>query len=123
MKQEIIKKYFESLSNGDYKSLINLFEDEAVVFSPLYGKRLAKGFYKELIEDSDENSKVDLITGFVKDNKGAGHFKYSWILKNKKKSSFEGVDLFEFNEKGKIKQIKIIYDTYEIRENFEEMKK
>ena len=122
MTEETIKKYFESLSNGDYESLINLFEDKAVVFSPLYGKRLAKDFYKELIEDSDENSKVNLITAFVKDNKGAGHFEYSWVLKNKKKFSFEGVDLFEFNENGKIKQIKIIYDTYGTRENFEEMK-
>lgn len=52
----------------------------------------------------------------------SGYFEYSWVLKNKKKSSFEGVDLFEFNEKGKIKQIKIIYDTYGTRENFEEMK-
>ena len=121
MKEEIIKKYFESLSNGDYKSLIQLFDSEAIVFSPLYGKRLAKDFYKELIEDSDENSKVDLITAFVKGSKGAGHFEYSWILKNKKKSSFEGVDLFEFNEEGKIKQIKIIYDTFRTRENFNKM--
>jgi murein tripeptide amidase MpaA len=33
---------------------------------------------------------------------------YNWILKNGKKSSFEGVDLFEFDKTGKIKQVKII---------------
>ena len=122
IKEEIIKKYFENLSNGDYESLIQLFDSEAVVFSPLYGKLLAREFYKKLIGDSNKDSKVDLITAFVKDNKGAGHFEYAWILKNGKKSFFQGVDLFEFDKKGKIKQIKIIYDTYGTRENFNKMK-
>ena len=53
---EIIKKYFESLSKGDYETLMDLFKDGAIVFSPLYGKKLAKDFYRELIDDSDEDS-------------------------------------------------------------------
>ncbi len=122
--EETIKKYFEYLSEGNYESLMDLFDSEAIVFSPLYGKRLAKEFYKELIEDSSEDSSVELVHAFVDDEakKGAGNFEYSWTLKDGTKSSFEGVDLFEFNEEGKIKQIKIIYDTYGTREGFEKMK-
>ncbi len=122
MSEEIIKKYFENLSNGNYGALMNLFGDESIVFSPLYGKKPAKEFYKELIEDSDKNSEVKLITAFVNENKGAGHFEYSWILKNGKKSSFQGVDLFKFDDEEKIVEVKIIYDTYGTRENFEKMK-
>ncbi|MCK4553053.1 nuclear transport factor 2 family protein [Candidatus Pacearchaeota archaeon] len=124
MKEEIIKKYFENLSNGDYESLIQLFDSEAVVFSPLYGKMLAKDFYKKLLEDSDGKSNVELIKSFVDKDalKGAGNFRYNWTLKDGTQSSFEGVDLFEFNENGKIKQIKIIYDTFGTRENFNKIK-
>ncbi|MFH1585782.1 MAG: nuclear transport factor 2 family protein [archaeon] len=122
--EESIKSYFENLSNGDYDKLIELFDSEAIVFSPLYGKKLAKEFYKELLEDSGEGSKVELFQAFVEDGsgKGAGNFKYSWILKDGSGSSFEGVDLFEFNDKGKITQVKIIYDTYGTREGFNKMK-
>ncbi len=122
MNQETIKKYFENLSNGNYESLIELFDNEAIVFSPLYGKRSAKEFYKELIEDSDESSEVKLLVTFSDGDKGAGHFEYSWVLKNGDKSSFQGVDLFKFNDQGKIVEIRIIYDTYGTRENFEKMK-
>ena len=120
--KEKISKYFENLSNGNYSDLMKLFEEGAIVFSPLYGKRLAKEFYKELIGDSNSSSTVDLIHAFIEGNKGAGNFKYSWTLKNGSKSSFEGVDLFEFSNEGKIKQIKIIYDTFGTRNNFVKMK-
>ena len=122
--KEIINKYFEYLSKGDYSNLIKLFDSKAVVFSPLYGKKLAKDFYKELIEDSDNSSNVELIKAFTdnSERKGAGNFRYSWTLKDGTESFFEGVDLFEFNSDGKIKQVKIIYDTYGTREGFEKMK-
>ena len=123
--KEVIKKYFENLSKGNYKKLINLFSERAIVYSPLYGKKEATGFYKELIEDSNESSKVELIESFVNKDilTGAGNFKYSWTLKNGKNCSFEGVDLFKFNKDGKIVQVKIIYDTSCIRNDFEKMKK
>jgi len=122
--KESIKKYFESLSNGDYEKLMKLFDSDSVVFSPLYGKISAKDFYRQLIDDSEENSSVVLLHAFVdeKTKKGAGNFRYDWTLKNGSNSSFEGVDLFEFNKDRKIKQVKIIYDTFGIREGFYKMK-
>jgi len=122
--KEIIKKYFECLSNGDYENLMNLFDSKAMVNSPLYGKVNAKEFYKQLIADSNENSEVILLHAFVDESakKGAGNFKYDWTLKDGNASSFEGVDVFEFNDDGKIKQVKIIYDTFGTREGFDKMK-
>jgi pimeloyl-ACP methyl ester carboxylesterase len=38
-------------------------------------------------------------------------------------TSFECVDIFRFDENGKIKELTIIYDTSKIRTSFEEMKK
>ena len=123
--RKIIKEYFTNLSNGNYEELIKLFSEDCVVYSPLYGKRDVKSFYRELIDDSDEDSKVELVESFVnvENLTGAGNFKYSWILKNGKSDSFEGVDLFKFQEDGKIIQVKIIYDTSGVRSDFEEMKK
>ncbi len=122
--KRLIKEYFENLSKGNYEKLMELFDGEAVVFSPLYGKKLAKDFYKELLEDSGKESKVELIQAFVSadNNKGAGNFRYEWTLKDSAKSSFEGVDLFEFNEDKKITQVKIIYDTFGTREGFNKLK-
>jgi len=121
--EETIKKYFKNLEDGNYVDLMELFDDDAIVFSPLYGKRDARSFYKELIEDSSE-SKIKVVQIFInKENlSGAGNFIYKWTIKSGAKSSFEGVDLFKFNKKGKIKQVKIIYDTKGTRESFEEMK-
>lgn len=121
--KEIIKTYFETLEQGDYEKLMELFDDKAIAKSPLYGKLSVKKFYKKLLEDTG-NSKIDLLHIFVnkEKNNGAGHFRYNWILKDNSNSSFEGVDVFNFNNKGKIQQITIIYDTYGTRESFNKMK-
>jgi len=121
--KKTIINYFKNLENGNYNSLMKLFDNQAIVLSPLYGKRDAKSFYKELIEDSLK-SKIRVVQIFVNENalSGAGNFIYEWVIKSGAKSSFEGVDLFEFNKEGKIKQVRIIYDTKGTRESFERMK-
>ena len=58
----------------------------------------------------------------AKPNVAAGHFKYDWILKNGEKTFFECVDIFKFDEKGKISELTIIYDTSKIKNSFDKMK-
>jgi hypothetical protein len=49
-------------------------------------------------------------------------FRYDWGLDNGERVVFEGVDVFELNEDGKIKELTIIYDTIHTRPMVEEMK-
>jgi hypothetical protein len=40
---------------------------------------------------------------------------YDWVLKDGTPTYFECVDIFQFAQDGKIKQVSIIYDTAKIR--------
>ena len=121
--EETIRNYLKALETGSYESAVALFEEDALVISPLYGEIKAVDFYRELFADTI-NSKITLLNIFIgAENKAAGHFLYDWVLKNGTKTSFECVDVFEFSASGKIKKLTIIYDTSKIRSSFEEIKK
>jgi len=123
--EKTIKEYLRGLEIGSADEIIKLFSPDAVVHSPLYGDVKAKKFYQELFKDTSK-SKITLMNIFVSQNNpqiAAGHFRYDWILKDGTSTSFECVDIFRFDENGKIKELTIIYDTSKIRTSFEEMKK
>ncbi len=123
--EETIKLYIRALEKGSYEAITKLFTEDAIVTSPLYGKIKASEFYKELFKDTTK-SKITLLNIFVsKSNRciGAGHFRYDWILKDRTPTSFECVDVFQFANAGKIKQLTIIYDTYKTRQAFEKIRK
>lgn len=121
--EKTVKAYLKALEIGSYENVMKLFTKDAMVFSPLYGKIKAIDFYRELFKDTSE-SKITLLNIFKSDNKsvGAGHFRYGWVLKDGTTTSFECVDVFQFDCDGKIKQLTIIYDTSKIRPSFEKMK-
>jgi hypothetical protein len=114
-----ILQYIESLQLADYKKIIELFSEEGVVHSPLYGDLSAKDFYRDLLSDT-RRSKITLLNIFINiDNPNvySAHFKYEWTLKDDSQVNFECVDIFVFDE-SKIKEMTIIYDTHKIRNNF-----
>lgn len=120
---QIIRNYLQTLANSDYTSLMNLFDQDALVHSPLYGEITAKKFYKELFEDTSEST-ITLLNILQGENSkvAAGHFRYDWTLADGTPTSFECVDIFEFNDEGKIKELRIIYDSASTRTEFEGMK-
>jgi len=122
--EKTIKEYLKGLEVGSYEHIIKLFSPDAVVHSPLYSDIKAKKFYQNLFEDTSK-SKINLINIFVNPKKpqvAAGHFHYDWILKDGTSTSFECVDIFQFTQNGKIKELTIIYDTSKIKTSFENMK-
>lgn len=121
--EKILNKYLHGLQKGSYTDIITLFAEDAVVNSPLYGKVKASHFYEELLNDTTK-SKILVLNTFTNKSRNAGavHFLYEWVLKDGTVTSFECVDIVEFSEKGKITQLTIIYDTYELRKAFERMK-
>ncbi len=117
---EVVKSYFHGLESGSYDQIISLFHADAVIYSPLYGEKKATEFYKELFAVTYD-SKISLKNIFVStenDYSAAAHFLYVWTLQNGVQAPFECVDIFEFALDGKIIALKIIYDTYFVRPEF-----
>jgi ketosteroid isomerase-like protein len=120
----VIKLYLQALENGSYDDIVSLFAEDGMVISPLYGTVKAFDFYRDLFKDTAKSkiTLLDIFTSKSSEYVGAAHFRYEWTLKNGDIVSFECVDIFEFSEDGKIKKLKIIYDTYETRRIFEKIK-
>ncbi|MFA6036987.1 MAG: nuclear transport factor 2 family protein [Legionellales bacterium] len=121
--QNLIQEYLDCLERADYDKLINLFEPDAIVYSPLYGKKDAKEFYRKLFEDTTQ-SKIKLINIFTDEvNKSAAaYFHYDWTLSNNTSAPFDVVDIFELNDTfDKIINLRIIYDTWQTREKFNDL--
>lgn len=122
--QGLIKEYFNGLESGNTEQLLSIFEENAVVLSPLYGKLSAKQFYSDLFKDTTQ-SKITLLNTLQSnenENTCAGHFRYDWTMKDGSLVTFECVDIFKVTEKNKIEQLTIIYDTFGVRDNFNKLK-
>lgn len=111
-KNEIAKKYLNYLEKGNIEKVIDLFDENGIVESPIYGIKKADQFYRELNNDTS-NSELHLKGVFEQNdsNNLALYFTYKWTLKNNQKVEFDVVDIIEFNSKNKIEKLKIIYDT------------
>lgn len=111
-KKEIAIKYIDYLEKGDIKNVVNLFNIDGIVDSPLYGIKKADEFYYKLSSDTT-NSQLHLL-GIFEDgesNNLALYFTYKWTLKNNERVEFDVVDIIEFDLENKISKLKIIYDT------------
>jgi ketosteroid isomerase-like protein len=110
--KETIQAYLRALEKGDLPALEGLFSSDAVVFSPVYGRRPAVDFYRRLMADTRQ-SKITLFDIFTNDDRrtAAANFYYEWTLADGSQTAFDCVDVFEFDPDGRIKSLKIIYDT------------
>jgi ketosteroid isomerase-like protein len=59
----IIKIYFKNVETGNIEAIINLFSEDGIVHSPLYGDIPAKDFYEDLFADTSQ-SIITLINTF-----------------------------------------------------------
>ena len=122
-KKEVASKYLEYLEKGDINNVIDLFDINGIVDSPLYGVKKADKFYRELSNDTS-NSELFLKGIFEESNSNdlALYFTYKWTLKNNQEVEFDVVDIIELNSKNKIKKLKIIYDTVVARKLVDKLK-
>jgi hypothetical protein len=122
-RKEVAIKYLNSLEKGNVKELLELFADNGIVDSPIYGILNANKFFNELRNDT-LNSKLTLKGIFEEkgSNQLALYFEYKWTMKNKKKVEFDVVDIMEFDNLNHICKLKIIYDTVKSREMVNELR-
>lgn len=122
--QEVIRRYLQGLEAGSAEQIISLFTAEGIVHSPLYGRQDAGDFYKALFKDTTR-SEISLFHVFQETENpavAAAHFRYDWRMRDGSSHSFECVDVFHFDEDGKIKELRIIYDTQDTRKAFNNLK-
>lgn len=112
--KRVIKKYFQALEECNYQGIIKLFTRNAVVESPIYGKRKATDFYRDLIKKT-KASKIKVYQIYKNSKSEAAYLQYQWTLHNNMLITFDCVDIFYFTDDGKISYLKTIYDTYKIR--------
>jgi len=111
-KEEVAQKYLSFLEKGEMHNVIDLFVDEGIVESPLYGTLPATEFYNSLAEDTTSSQlHFDGLFFEKNTNRASLLFDYTWTLKNNKTVEFKVVDVLEFTSENKIKKLSIIYDT------------
>ena len=104
--------YLNYLEKGETAQIIHLFHPDGVVESPLYGTKNATDFYTQLATDTHQS--IIHIKGIYEKKNASDvvlYFTYEWTLKNNQKTTFDVVDIIEFDAQMKIKKLKIIYDT------------
>ncbi|WP_298316078.1 nuclear transport factor 2 family protein [uncultured Aquimarina sp.] len=115
-KEEVAKKYLFFLEKGEMKNVVDLFTQDGVVESPLYGVLSAEEFYKALSEDTNSSKlRYDGLFFEKNTNRISLLFDYVWELKNSKTVEFKVVDILELTPENKIKKLIIIYDTINAR--------
>ena len=122
--KEVAKHYIQLLEQGSTEAIIQLFSENGQVYSPIYGVKSAKNFYRDLSDDTN-NSELKVKGLFTEEDSSrlAIYFEYQWTLKNGQIVLFDVVDILEFDDQNKIVELKIIYDTVQSRAMVESMKK
>ncbi|CAM1369345.1 conserved hypothetical protein [Tenacibaculum litopenaei] len=113
---KVAEDYLHYLENGEVSKVIGLFSAEGMVQSPLYGLMPAKEFYTALAADTTASKLT--AKGIFEKTEGkelALYFTYQWTLKSGEEVSFDVVDILEFDTRGAIKKLTIIYDTVQAR--------
>ena len=65
---DLCLSYLSALNEGNLENILELFTEDAVVLSPLYGEMPVKDFYNELFSDTN-NSQTEVLNIFLPANK------------------------------------------------------
>jgi len=120
----IASNYLRYLEEGNTQKIVSLFAKDGMVSSPLYGLMPAQEFYTQLAKDTTASQLIS--KGIFKDTlkkQVALFFTYHWTLNNGSQSSFEVVDILEFDDVLEIKKLTIIYDTAHTRKQHASLSK
>lgn len=115
--------YFKGLEKGDTHMVLDVFAENALIHSPLYGDVYARDFYTESSAGmlQSDIALLNIFESKEQVNTAAVHFKYHMVLQDGTPAHFECVDIFKFDEAGKIADMTIIYDTAKLRTAFEKL--
>ena len=119
----LVETYLRALSEADVPLVLSLFVDGAIVHSPLYGPLPATEFYPALFADTSEANLTlqSVMHGVDQDSRTtlSFWFHFDWRLSSGAAAPFDVVDVATLDPDGKITELRIIYDTVDVRPAFE----
>lgn len=112
-KDVIITTYFKCLSVGSLIGVLALFESDAIIRSPIYGKNKADDFYKELFLETKafEIDVLDIFESVQNKLNWVALVQLDWIMKCGVAHQFECVDVFKFGRHGLIQEIVMVQEN------------
>lgn len=114
--EALAEAYLAALTRGDYDGLMRLFAPKAEVLSPLYGRRQAAEFYRELLADTTRSElRLRDVLANASAQTAAIYFDYDWLLANGGRVSFQVIDWLQLDADGRITELHILYDTVQAR--------
>jgi len=114
---DTIGRYVTALEAMHVDDLVALFGKDAIITSPLLGRRAPKDFFLRLVSVST-SSRLDRPEVFVStagSRRAIGYFTYSWTFDDGRQVSFPCIDVFEFTREGRIGALNIVYDAEPVR--------
>jgi amino acid permease len=115
---KLCKQYLAYFNNGDLTGVLSLFASNAAVTSPLSGTLGVEEFHQKLFANVKQSrTSIKDIFATVNDISAiALHFSHTWLMANGNQFEFEGVNVFELNENGKLfSKLTLIYDSAPLR--------
>ncbi|HEX7834802.1 MAG TPA: nuclear transport factor 2 family protein [Pseudolysinimonas sp.] len=119
----IVAAYLHALGSADVDGMLALFAEGAVVHSPLYGDLPATEFYPTLFADTA--SATLTLLGTMRGTSMEGRallsflFHFDWRLPDGTAAPFDVVDVAVIDDDGLIADLRIVYDTVDVRPAFE----
>ena len=112
-----VRNYLAELERGDVAAICALFTPDAQVFSPFLGWMNAAPFFAKVNAASGASkiTPIDICVSPTGARRATGYFVYDWGLKDGSAVRVECVDVFEFDDDGRIERMIIVYDTHPIR--------
>lgn len=113
---QTMQAYAAALVTNDEHGILQLFTPDARVISYLVGEKPVAEFFKNLFANRRE--KLTIHHSFVATKPhptGALHFSFDAIWQEKATLHVEAVDIFEFDDDGRITLLRIIMDTQPFR--------
>ena len=112
-----IRTYLRELERGDVAAICALFAADAQIYSPFLGWMHPAPFFAEVNAASGESriTPIDICVSTSGARRATGYFVYDWGLKDGSTVKFDCVDVFEFDENGRIERMIIVYDTHPVR--------
>jgi ketosteroid isomerase-like protein len=112
--KEIVCQYYQSLTNLDLEGWLNFLDEKAIILDPV-GKpplKLSEDAAKffALLANFYEQFTITPEYLFASDDEAAVKWKMEVVAKNGKVAHAEGISVFEFNQAGKIQQMKSYWD-------------
>jgi len=112
-----IRTYLRELERGDVAAICALFAADAQIYSPFLDWMHPAPFFAKVNAASGESriTPIDICVSTSGARRATGYFVYDWGLKDGSTVKFDCVDVFEFDENGRIERMIIVYDTHPVR--------